>query len=825
MRVAVLYVLVCLLALPSAAPAARYPRKATLRDGVLFFDRKPRFLLSTDYPYYRDDAALWGRRLDQIKAAGINVVTFYTPWRHHQPMQDMAPDFTGRTQANRNVVGFIREIRARGMRAVVKPGPFVHAELNYGGLPDWVNPTRNPAIRPDADSLGNPTFWLITQDMLPGFFDPTFRRLTDAYMKAVADQVIRPFEPPRGPVVAVQVLNERIFSDSGAVLSAAAFTAGGVSASGYSAPRIADWGRGSPPRLWARPAGLAAAEPYVSWGLHHGKDYRDATEAMIAALRPLRVPVYLNPNPDFLPVPLPNAPGDHVISQGEDWLIRTEADHRGERYGIGNTNWVGVVMKRPRAYFQYVHMATRFRGPNLEEDWGFGKIYDPVYTRAQASVFQSVAYPAWGATGLNVYTGVSTTWFENDPALDNYRKKPAPGGPTLVTDPSSHSPYPDAAPIRPDNSRGPTYPAARQLARLWRRVGPSLVRSRPPRNIAWGIYPPYAAAGAWEPQDADWQALGLVGAPHAVYKGSEGFLWSAIETDTQAGQVHLPTATVRDLRRWRAIVLAGSRWMDLETQRKLVEYVRRGGTLFLTGDLPVLGADLRSPQRALVDALLPGVGLRVRRLVAPVEVSAFGGRWRAADAVSTVTASGAATIMGRLPDGAPVALHRRVGRGNVVFAGWQPWSAPDRDSAQYDGSRELAERVVRIFARPTREAAHPSPLVEVNTWRHGRRRLHVFVLNREPRPQTVRAAGVTVRVAGHGVAEVMLDRRRLVAAYVDGANDLEPERSVAPLVRVKGRRVSASGPADLLVLGRRKSIEYARPGTRVRDVRRRGRPR
>jgi beta-galactosidase len=792
-----------------------------MRDGALLLDGKPAFLTSADYPYYRDDVENWPKKLDLLKDAGVRTITLYTPWRHHQPRQDAAPDFTGATQPNRDVLGFIRMIRERDMLAIVKPGPFIHAELNYGGLPDWVKPTENPAVRPDADHLGFPPSWLITAEILPDFFDPEFRRLTDAWLRAVGDQVIRPNEAPDGPVVGVQILNEGIFSDSAGIAAPGQLTYGGVSSSGYAAPRVADWGGGQPPRNWNPPAALAGARPYVSFALHKGENYRDATVLSLAGLGPLRVPVILNPNPGFNPAGLPNGPDDQVAANGEDWLLRTEADQL-ENITRGLTNWVGLPQRDPRAYLLYVQGATRDRGPNLEEDWGFGYLYHEAYRKAQPSVFQSVAFTAWGLTGLNFYTGASTTAFERDPELDCYRNvgrcpRPVSLNPSN-TNPASHSPYPDAAPINADNTRGHTYAAMEQLASLWNEVGASLVRARPPRNLAWGIYPPYAAAGAWQPLDADWRELGLVGAPHAVFKGSEGFLSSAIATDTQAGQVHLPTASVEELDRWRTLVLAGSRWMDGATQAKLVEYVRRGGTLFMTGDVPVLGGDLTTPDRTLADALLPGARLEVRTLDGPAEVGAFGGRWRAAGAATVLPETGGGEVEARLADGTPVAVSRRTGAGSFVFAGWQPWGAPDHDAAQFDGSVGLAEAVAEQFAGAAPEPGDPSPRVEVNVFRDGRRE-HVFVLNRSGEPHTVSVGSALVRVAGQGVAQLMLRGRQIVAAYVDGANDLDPERSTEPRVSLGRCSVSASGPADLLALPGEVSLAYAAGGARAIDER------
>ncbi|HRZ67804.1 MAG TPA: beta-galactosidase, partial [Candidatus Omnitrophota bacterium] len=114
-------------------------KRAQIKEGVFYLGNEPLFLVTADYPYYRDDAANWDDRLKKIKGAGIDAVTFYTPWRHHMRRdgEKFSADFDGTTQPNRNVKLFLELCRKNGLWAVVKPGPFIHAELTFGGLPDW----------------------------------------------------------------------------------------------------------------------------------------------------------------------------------------------------------------------------------------------------------------------------------------------------------------------------------------------------------------------------------------------------------------------------------------------------------------------------------------------------------------------------------------------------------------------------------------------------------------------------------------------------------------------------------------------------------------
>jgi len=130
-----------------------------IQNGVVLFDGKPGVFITADYPYYRDDPHNWEDRLASLKRLSIQAVTAYIPWRHHQPAPDALPDFTGKTQANRDVIGFFHLCSALDLPVIAKPGPFIHGEVNYGGLPDWVGPTFNPAIEAPLKSRGEPEPW------------------------------------------------------------------------------------------------------------------------------------------------------------------------------------------------------------------------------------------------------------------------------------------------------------------------------------------------------------------------------------------------------------------------------------------------------------------------------------------------------------------------------------------------------------------------------------------------------------------------------------------------------------------------------------------
>ena len=75
-----------------------------------------------------------------MKAAGVNIVATYVIWIHHEEVKGQF-DWTGQ----RDLRVFARLCAKHGMYVVPRIGPWDHAEVRNGGLPDWVleqGPTR-----------------------------------------------------------------------------------------------------------------------------------------------------------------------------------------------------------------------------------------------------------------------------------------------------------------------------------------------------------------------------------------------------------------------------------------------------------------------------------------------------------------------------------------------------------------------------------------------------------------------------------------------------------------------------------------------------------
>ncbi|XP_022972701.1 beta-galactosidase 7-like [Cucurbita maxima] len=77
---------------------------------------------------------MWPLLIDKAKQGGIDAIETYVFWNAHEPQQGQY-DFSG----NNDRVRFIRTIQEQGLYAILRIGPYVCAEWNYGGFPVWLH--------------------------------------------------------------------------------------------------------------------------------------------------------------------------------------------------------------------------------------------------------------------------------------------------------------------------------------------------------------------------------------------------------------------------------------------------------------------------------------------------------------------------------------------------------------------------------------------------------------------------------------------------------------------------------------------------------------
>ncbi|CAL8277989.1 unnamed protein product [Arctogadus glacialis] len=140
---------------------------------------EPLRILGGSVHYFRVPSAYWRDRLMKAKACGINTITTYVPWSLHQPERDV---FNFQTQLD--LESYISLAAELGLWVILRPGPYISAELDLGGLPSWLLQDENMRLRTTYPGF---------TDAVNVFFDKLIPKIVPLQFKK------------GGPIIAVQL--------------------------------------------------------------------------------------------------------------------------------------------------------------------------------------------------------------------------------------------------------------------------------------------------------------------------------------------------------------------------------------------------------------------------------------------------------------------------------------------------------------------------------------------------------------------------------------------------------------------------------------------
>ena len=121
----------------------------------LIIDGKPVFIFSGELHYFRCPRELWKDRMQKMKAAGLNCVDTYLAWNLHEPEEPAAPDDFSKLRDMEQISHFIQAAQDLGMYVMIRPGPYICAEADRGGLPGWLMRFRPEDLRLGQFLRGN----------------------------------------------------------------------------------------------------------------------------------------------------------------------------------------------------------------------------------------------------------------------------------------------------------------------------------------------------------------------------------------------------------------------------------------------------------------------------------------------------------------------------------------------------------------------------------------------------------------------------------------------------------------------------------------------
>ncbi len=171
-----------LLTIPTPVCAANKGGSFTTGNKTFLLNDKPFVVKAAELHYPRIPRAYWEHRIKMCKALGMNTICLYVFWNIHE-QEEGKFDFTG----NNDVAAFCRLCQKNGMYVIVRPGPYVCAEWEMGGLPWWLLKKKDIQLREQ---------------------DPYFMQRVEIFEKEVGKQLAPLTIQNGGPIIMVQVENE-----------------------------------------------------------------------------------------------------------------------------------------------------------------------------------------------------------------------------------------------------------------------------------------------------------------------------------------------------------------------------------------------------------------------------------------------------------------------------------------------------------------------------------------------------------------------------------------------------------------------------------------
>jgi beta-galactosidase len=145
-------------------------------------DGKPFLIISGSMHYPRVPRPYWLDRMRKMRALGLNTLCTYVFWDLHEPEPGKF-DFAD----NLDLAAYIRAAQEAGLWVILRPGPYICSEWDFGGLPPWLLSTPGLKVRTA---------------------DPRFIDAASKYLRKLGEQVAHLQITRRGPIIMAQVENE-----------------------------------------------------------------------------------------------------------------------------------------------------------------------------------------------------------------------------------------------------------------------------------------------------------------------------------------------------------------------------------------------------------------------------------------------------------------------------------------------------------------------------------------------------------------------------------------------------------------------------------------
>jgi beta-galactosidase len=158
-------------------------KKVEIKDNGIFVDGKYVPMVSGEFHYWRTPPDAWEKVFASMKELGFSMVATYIPWDFHE-IKKGSYDFSGKTSEHKNLVCWLELADKKGFKVIIRPGPYIYAEWNLGGPPDYA--FKYPK------------------------YSEEFLELAEVWIKNIS-HALKPFLATKGgPIILLQACNETV---------------------------------------------------------------------------------------------------------------------------------------------------------------------------------------------------------------------------------------------------------------------------------------------------------------------------------------------------------------------------------------------------------------------------------------------------------------------------------------------------------------------------------------------------------------------------------------------------------------------------------------
>jgi len=519
-----------------------------------------------------------------MKDAFCNTVDTYIAWNWHEP-QEGKFDFQGKTDPRRDLEGFLELVEKNGLYAIIRPGPYICAEWHNGGIPDWLL-QGNPEIL-SRDSSGRSLPLEVFYPPIT-YLHPNYLAYVERWYDKICEVLRKHLYTNGGCIINITIDDEPSYWETityPLMSDYNEFIIGSDSKPGvfqkwlkeeYNADiallnkkyrtHYTDFNKVEPPR--AMPKHYREIPKFIDW--HHFKLYMINTyiESLYKMLLKKRIDVPVSLLDPYLLIAAWSSYQEFCRKRNLKIDLWTEFWPRSHYRSFDfKEDKMGEIAYKLGIYRPLVRKAGT---PSLSIET---QAYLAHHIEPDEAELLYLTIIAYGINNINYYLMVGG---ENPRGFGCHTGKT----------------WDISCPIALDGKRRPHFEVIQRLGQFFKLHGIRLANTETVADIAVGYFEPYEASLFVENTLEHKFEESLQGFYQEYIFGERGFLTLLSMSGVNFDMVDLQTTPIENLLRYGQLWVYAFDFMDEKTQKKLVEFVKRGGKLVTLPGTPHLNENM-----------------------------------------------------------------------------------------------------------------------------------------------------------------------------------------------------------------------------------------